>query len=140
MARENQWARYERLWELRGLSRRGKLMIVGDANLNWEDAPTLEEFYKSFGFDEVHTMRVADHQAGSYFHDLNHPLPRELEGQYDVVLCRSTLEHIFEVANALRSVTAMVKVGGEIFCDLPTNNWVDHGFYQLSPTLLFDFF
>jgi SAM-dependent methyltransferase len=140
MATRESQSKYERIWELRGLAPRGKLMILGGPSLNWENAPAPEDFYKSFGFDEVHTMDVSDYQRASHIHDLNCPLPRELEGQYDVVMSGGTLEHVFDVANALKSLAAMVKTGGEVFCDLPTNNFIDHGFYQLSPTLMFDFF
>src|SRR6185295_11598832 len=111
---ENQGARYDRILELRGLSPRGRLMILGRPSLPWENAPSPEDFYKSVGFDEVHTMDVSGYEGASHIHDLNFPLPKELEGQYDVVLSGGTLEHVFEVGNALRCLAAMVKVGGEI--------------------------
>lgn len=135
--RENQRANYEKLVRR---SHGGKLMILGRPSLQWEGAPTPEEYYKGFGFTEVHTMDVSSYQGASHIHDLNRPLPRELEGQYDAVASGGTLEHVFDVANAFKCMAAMAKVGGEIICSAPVNNWIDHGFYQLSPTLKFDFF
>ena len=37
-------------------------------------------------------------------------------------------------------MSAMVAPNGSIFHVLPCNNWVDHGFYQFSPTLIFDYY
>lgn len=119
---------------------RGRLMILGRPTLQWEGAPTPEDFYKRLGFDEVHTMDVSPHQGASHIHDLNNPLPPELAGRYDVVLSGGTLEHVFDIANAMKCLAGMVKVGGDVMCAAPANNWIDHGFYQLSPTLKFDYF
>ena len=51
-----------------------------------------------------------------------------------------TLEHVFHVPNALANLNAMLKPSGAILHVLPCNNWVDHGFYQFSPTLMFDYY
>lgn len=85
-------------------------------------------------------MDVSPYQGASHIHDLNKPLPPELAGQYDTVLAGGTLEHVFDVANAMKCLAAMVRVGGDVVCGAPMNNWIDHGFYQLSPTLKFDYF
>ena len=138
--RENQRANIELGFDLTGKAKRGKLMILGRPSLLWENAPTTEEFYKRFGFEEVHTLDVSPYQGASHIHDLNYPLPRELAGQYDTVLSGGTLEHVFDVANAVKCLAEMVKVGGTVVCGAPMNNWIDHGFYQISPTLKFDFF
>jgi hypothetical protein len=34
----------------------------------------------------------------------------------------------------------LAKIGGRVIHHVPINNWVDHGFYQFSPTLFFDFY
>lgn len=118
----------------------GKIMILGRPTMMGEGAPTPEEFYKRRGFETVHTMDVSPYQGASHIHDLNDPLPPELVGQYDMVTTAGTLEHIFDVANALKAVASMVKVGGIVACGAPANNWMEHGFYQISPTLKFDYF
>ena len=119
----------------------GKLMILGRPSFQWNGAPSPEAFYKGFwGFDEVHTLDVSTYQGASHSHDLNKPLPAELAGRYDMVISGGTLEHVFDVANALRCLAGLAKVGGMVMCGAPANNWMDHGFYQLSPTLKFDYF
>ena len=60
-------------------------------------------------------------------------------GQYDVVLNGGTLEHVFHTAHALANALRMAGDGGLFMHFGPMNNYVDHGFYQFSPTLIFDF-
>jgi hypothetical protein len=116
-------------------------MIFGRPTLMWENAPTPEEFFKSYGFSDVHTLDVSPYQGCSHVHDLNAPEPPpELVGQYDMVMSGGTLEHVFAVSNAIKTAAALVREGGWLIFSAPANNWVDHGFYQLSPTLKFDYF
>jgi hypothetical protein len=60
-------------------------------------------------------------------------------GQYDYVLDVGTLEHCFNIAQALVNMASLAKVGGFIFHENPFN-WGNHGFYNLSPTLFHDFY
>jgi hypothetical protein len=107
----------------------------------WENAPTPEEFLKSLGFDEVHSLDIDEREGATHIHDLNKKdIPSELIGRYDVVLAGGTLEHVFDVANGLRSASRMLADGGYLAIGGPANNWVDHGFYQICPTLLLDYF
>jgi hypothetical protein len=139
--RQNQRRNLEVRWAGEfGKNAHGKLMILGRPSFQWEGAPSPEEFYKQIGFDEVHTLDVSPHQGATHIHDLNNPLPAELAGQYDMAISGGTLEHVFDVASALRCLAGLAKVGGLIMCGAPVNNWIDHGFYQISPTLKFDFF
>lgn len=121
---------------------KGKFLIYGRPTLKWDGAPSPEEYYKSaFGYSEVHSLDVSDYEGATYVHDLNAPtLPPELVGQYDYVAMGGTAEHVFNVGNALWKAAEFLKVGGTVICSGPANNWLDHGFYQLCPTLKFDYF
>lgn len=68
--------------------------------------------------------------------DLN--LPCEL-GPYDVVIDPGTVEHCFNVGQALMNAANAVAVGGCIFHSPPLT-MVNHGFYNISPTLFNDFY
>lgn len=72
-------------------------------------------------------------------HDLNEPVPDDLHGRFGLVLDGGTIEHVFDIAQALRNVVAMTRVGG---CVVQLNPlWhPDHGFYSLNPCLFYDFF
>jgi hypothetical protein len=64
----------------------------------------------------------------------------ELRSRFGVVLNGGTLEHVFHVPNALANISDMLQTDGSVLHVMPLNNWVDHGFYQFSPTLGFDYY
>jgi hypothetical protein len=68
--------------------------------------------------------------------DLN--LPCEL-GAYDVVIDAGTVEHCFNVGQAILNAANAVDAGGCVF-HMPPLSMVNHGFYNLNPTLLHDFY
>ena len=73
--------------------------------------------------------------------DLNEDeLPERLVSRFDAVFNGGTLEHVFHVPNALTSITRMLRPGGVVVHVVPCNGWVNHGFYQISPTLMFDYY
>lgn len=124
-----------------GMEPRGRLMIFGRPSLKWDGAPPPEDYYKAFGFAEVHTLDVSDYEGATFVHDLNAAdVPAELAGQYDFVMSGGTIEHVYNVLNAMKAGVDLLKVGGTFICGSPVNNWVDHGFWQISPTLKFDLF
>jgi hypothetical protein len=89
------------------------------------------------GAEEVSVMDSSAYEGASLIHDLNLPIPSELSGRFDVVYDGGTLEHVFNYPVALRSAMEMVKVGGHLIIQTPANNFFGHGFYQISPELLF---
>ena len=57
---------------------------------------------------------------------------------YDVVYNHGTLEHIFDIAQALKTIHDACVVGGLMIHEAPFHGWLDHGFYNLQPTLFYD--
>lgn len=68
--------------------------------------------------------------------DLN--LPCEL-GSYDVVIDAGTVEHCFNIGQAIMNAAGAVAAGGCILHSPPLS-MPNHGFYNLNPTLLHDFY
>lgn len=62
--------------------------------------------------------------------------PQEM---YDIVLDVGTVEHCFNIAQAIFNMAGMVKFGGVIIHENPFN-WPNHGFYNLNPTWYADFY
>ena len=89
------------------------------------------------GADHVDSIDASDYEDAAKVHDLNVPIPRELEEQYSVVVDGGTLEHVFDFPTAIRNAMRMVSVGGHLILNVPVNNFPGHGFYQVSPELLF---
>lgn len=69
--------------------------------------------------------------------DLNAPIWLD-GGQFDLVVNHGTLEHIFNVGQAFRTIHEWTKPGGLMLHEGPFTGWVDHGFYCLQPTLFYD--
>jgi 2-polyprenyl-3-methyl-5-hydroxy-6-metoxy-1,4-benzoquinol methylase len=72
----------------------------------------------------------------SIIHDLNKPVPKELEERFDVVL-DGGLEHVFDFPQAIENAMRMTKIGGHLILETPANNLCGNGFYQFSPELFF---
>ena len=89
--------------------------------------------FEALGCAEFHEMDHSDYEGADVAHNLNVPLPGELASKFDIVFDGGTLEHVFNVAEGLRSCMRMLKVGGHFIGHSPANNWFGHGFYQFSP-------
>lgn len=73
--------------------------------------------------------------------DLNSPdVPDEYRERYDYILDGWTLEHVFNLPNALEAVFKMLKVGVTFFLDSPAYDGINHGFYNISPCLYHEYF
>lgn len=94
----------------------------------------------ALGFDKVESLDFVGDEKPSIVHDLNEEVPTSFHGRWNVVYDGGTLEHVFDVATAFRNIHLMLKPGGLAIHENPTNNFVDHGFWQLNPTALLDFY
>jgi len=100
-----------------------------------------EVLLRYLGFDEIVSLDVSAYEGAGLILDLNErEIPDSLVGHFDVVLDSGTLEHVFHVPNALRSVVRMLKPDGRVIHIAPSSNHMDHGFYMFSPTLLADYY
>lgn len=99
-----------------------------------------EPFLALLGAQNTASMDASDYEQANLIHDLNRPIPDHLKGQYSVVHDGGTLEHVFDVPQALRNCMEMVRVGGHFTQVTVANNFLGHGFWQFSPELLFRVF
>lgn len=93
------------------------------------------EIYRALGLDEYVAVDFGDDRA-EVQHDLNQPL--DLGRKFSAVTNFGTAEHIFEVSTALRSQYRHLAVGGVALLVMPTFGEINHGFYNLHPTLWTD--
>ena len=95
----------------------------------------------ALGMKRCETLDISDYEGAGHIFDLNEVhAPKHLCNRYDLVFTGGTPEHIFHAGHALGNAVQMTRTGGLVVQIGPTNNWIDHGFYQLSPTLMFDYF
>lgn len=90
---------------------------------------------KYFGATSVVSIDYSDYENATLIHDLNREIPESFQGKFDTVLDAGTLEHIYQVPQALRNMSLLLKPGGQILHVLPANNFCGHGFWQFSPEL-----
>lgn len=97
--------------------------------------------FRMLGFEEVVRVDYSDYEAPDAILDLNcDSTPPELCGAFDVVLDSGTIEHVFDIAAALRHCCRMTKTDGRVIHLTPSSNCIEHGFHSVSPTLFADFY
>jgi hypothetical protein len=70
--------------------------------------------------------------------DLTAQLPPEFQGGAATVLEAGTLEHVFDIGAAMRTLHAMLRPGGALVALAPLT-WYEHGFYNLNPRFFLSF-
>jgi hypothetical protein len=96
-----------------------------------------EPFFRRLGATSVDSIDASDFEGATIIADFNRPLPQDLRRRFSVVFDGGTLEHVFDIAMALRSCLDLVELGGHYIASSPANNWPGHAFYQFSPELAF---
>lgn len=93
--------------------------------------------YEYLGFEELSSLDNSRFEGADLVKNLNAP-PTEFEdvngGYFDLVIDGGTSEHIYSPITALANYFSYLKIGGSLFQILPSNNYIDHGLYQFSPT------
>lgn len=90
-----------------------------------------------FGASIVDSIDKSEYEGATIIFDMNNEISTELMGKYDTVINSGTLEHIFNIPQALDNTSSLCKPGGQIIHALPANNFCGHGFWQMSPELFF---
>jgi hypothetical protein len=97
-------------------------------------------FFRMLGASDVLALDHSAFEGAELVWDLNEPIPPDFADRFDFILDGGTLEHVFNTRQALVNVGKMLRVHGRVVHMSPTSNYVNHGFYQFSPTLFFDFY
>lgn len=99
-----------------------------------------DELLRGLGAQKYFSVDRSDFEGANFLHDLNHPFPETMRGQFDFVLDGGTLEHVFNYPAALKNSLELVRVGGHFLTTPPANGHMGHGFFQCSPELFFKVF
>lgn len=99
------------------------------------DLPETVEFFRMIGSEitcvDIHASRGIETVV-----DLNYP--HDL-GAFDMVIDGGTIEHCFNISQAMMNAAHAVKHGGVIFHTTPMS-MMNHGFYNVCSTLFHDFY
>lgn len=100
---------------------------------------SVDFFYIFPQVNKVHAMDYSPYEDADIIYDLNtFNTPKEYIGVYDLVIDGGTLEHIFNQSAAINNINRFVKNNGFVYHMLPCAGWVNHGFYNYSPTYFED--
>lgn len=97
-------------------------------------------FFNMFGIKEVYAIDYNGLDGADVIFNLNHDLPECLYDKYDYIIDGGTLEHVFDIARAMKNLTKMLRNGGIVIHILPLGGYVEHGFYNFSPTFFLDYY
>jgi hypothetical protein len=100
----------------------------------------IEPILLYFGAHVVDSVDASNYEGANIVCDMNEPLPSSLFRRYDFVYDGGTLEHIYNYPLALENVAALLQSNGILLSTSPANNEPGHGFYQLSPELIYSAF
>lgn len=99
-----------------------------------------ETLFKLLGASRVSSLDASDYEQPNYICDLNLPCPGNLSKRFTLVYDGGSLEHVFNAVQGFKSCMEMVQVGGTFIQQSVANNFMGHGFWQLSPETCFRIF
>ncbi|HVY88229.1 MAG TPA: hypothetical protein VG942_05130 [Hyphomonadaceae bacterium] len=89
-------------------------------------------FRERYGIQEYMSCDV-NGLADEYI-DLGLPLPDKFKNRYMTVFNGGTLEHVFDLRQAMENIHDALAVGGVVIHTTPTT-WIDHGFVNHNPIM-----
>lgn len=115
------------------------LLRVSPKTANFIHAKTFFEFL-GIPKEEYYDIDKFDFDKPKILQDLEKPLDTKYHNFFNFVLDSGTIEHIFDVKTVMENIVNAVKVGGYALQVVPAENFLNHGFYQFSPTFFYDFY
>ncbi len=97
-------------------------------------------FFEMLGIKEYYDIDKFDIDSPQILHDLNVPVPPELESRFNLIIDGGTIEHIFDVRQVMGNIVRMCRPSGWVVHITPSSNYIDHGFYCFSPCFFYDFY
>jgi hypothetical protein len=92
------------------------------------------------GLGALQTLDVSAYEGAEVIVDLNRPLPPGLAGRFGWIFDGGTMEHVFDIRQGMMNTADLLCPGGRVVHFSPVNNYVNHGFVQISPTLFHDYY
>jgi hypothetical protein len=99
-----------------------------------------EKLFSLLGAKETNSLDYSAYEGATILQDMNSPVPAHLHQRFSLIYDGGTLEHVFNIPQALKNCMNMVQVGGHFVQVNIANNFMGHGFWQFSPELLFRVF
>jgi hypothetical protein len=111
-----------------------------EGNPGGERKPNAQSVFTLLGADRVYATDISKLERPDFIIDLNEPVDASYHERFDTIVDVGTLEHVFDIPTALKNIVKMCRKSGSVILINPCSGAIDHGFYQFSPTLYFDYF
>jgi hypothetical protein len=113
------------------ISKRELQGLVSAYDLSWSEndisratsAAYAEPLLQLLGFRTVRSLDISAYQGANIIHDLNWPIPKEFEATTNFLYGNGTIEHVFDIATALKNVVRLLRVGGMVVLAGPANGY-----------------
>jgi SAM-dependent methyltransferase len=92
------------------------------------------------GLGRLHVLDLSGYEGADLIADLNQPVPPEYLNRFGLILDGGTMEHVFDIRQGMKNTADMLRPEGRAVHITPVNNYVNHGFVQVSPTLYHDYY
>jgi hypothetical protein len=99
-----------------------------------------EQFFRSLGANQLDSLDASAYEGASIVADMNRPLPEHLRGSYTALVDFGTIEHVFNLAAAVKNIASVVAERGHVLILTQSNGFSGHGLYQLSPEFFYSSF
>jgi len=112
---------------------------VNKEALDYIHAKTFFEFM-GINEEDYYDIDKFDFDKPRIIHDLQLPIDAKFHNSFNLVIDSGTLEHIFDAKSAMENIVKVTKINGFVLQIIPAQNYLNHGFYQFSPTFFYDFY
>lgn len=110
-------------------------------DIGFKDGGYADDWFRLLGAKRLEILDASDYEGATLIHDMNRPLSGDMRsscaGKMSLVFDGGSLEHIFNVPQALQNIAELLVEGGHYVAILPCNNWGGHGFYQFNPEFFY---
>jgi hypothetical protein len=97
-------------------------------------------FFKALGADTVTAVDVSDYEGAEIVHNLDTPIPAQLEGKFDFICNGSVLDNMFNPIMGLNNISRMLASAGRVIHFEHASNTVNNAYLQFSPNWFFDYY
>lgn len=97
-------------------------------------------FFKLLGIDDMESMDISEYEHATIIHDLNKPVPKNLEDKYDFIVDGGTFDHLFDLKTVFMNVNKMLKKDGRVFQWNAASNFTGAAYLSFGPDLFLDYF
>ena len=103
-------------------------------------------FKNILGAKDIHSLDISAEEGADYIWNMNEDLSIEnedrslvkLSSNFDFVFEGGTMEHVSNTGSYLKNVFFLLKPKGIYCLSIPSSGFLEHGFFQFSPTFLAD--